>query len=89
MCRYLNTPHKATDSQLREHSTQGNDHRMASLQFSLARFDLTKEEYMFLFVCSEAVKSNLIKLEPYYDQRTLTVGGSIIVRLVSSFTRLH
>ena len=30
---------------------------------SLTRLDLTKEDNMFLFACSEAVESNLVKLE--------------------------
>ena len=30
----------------------------------ITRLDLTKEENIMLFVCSEAVESNLVKLEP-------------------------
>ena len=47
---------------------------------SLTRLDLTTEENMLLFVCSEAVESNLVKLE---------ASCTMILPPIMSVLRLH
>ena len=47
----------------REHSPEGGGKITVWLVSSLAILDLTKDEHGLLFVCSETVESNLVKLE--------------------------
>ena len=50
-----------TNKKMYEHEADGSI--TVKLVSSLTRFDLTKEENMMVFVCSEAVEPKLVQLE--------------------------
>ena len=52
---------KMTNKKMYEHEADGSI--TVKLVSSLTRFDLTKEENMMVFVCSEAVEPKLVQLE--------------------------